>query len=67
MEDKYGQYNTFCGGDEKLESYNNGNCLGLLELLEKFDPLVAEHIKDHASKVKGHTSYFSKTICDIAR
>ena len=48
---------AFCGSDEKIGSHNNGNYLGLLELLAKFDPFMAEHIKAHANKGKGHTSY----------
>ena len=55
---------AFCGSDEKIGSHNNGNYLGLLELLAKFDPFMAEHIKAHANKKKGHTSYLSKTICE---
>ena len=53
---------AFRGSDEKVGSHNNGNYLGLLELLAKFDPFKAEHIKAHANKGKGHTSYVSKTI-----
>ena len=49
---------------KKFGSYNNGNYLGLLELLAKFDPFMAKHIKAHANKGKGHASYLSKTICE---
>ena len=55
---------AFRSGDEKIESPNNGNYLGLLELLTKFDPFMAEHSKAHANKGKGHTLYLSKTICE---
>ena len=55
---------AFCGSDEKIGSHNNGNSLGLLELLARFDPFIAEHIKAHANKGKGHTSYLSKAICE---
>ena len=55
---------AFRGNDEKIGSHHNGNYLGLLELLAKFDPFMAEHIKAHANKGKGHTSYLSKTICE---
>ena len=54
---------VFHGSEEKIGSHNNCNYLGLLELLAKFDPFMAEHIKAHASKGKGHTSYLPKTIC----
>ena len=36
----------------------------MLELLAKFDPFMAEHIKAHSNKEKGHTSYLSKAICE---
>ena len=52
------------GSNEKIGSHNNGNFLGLLELSAKFDPFMAEHIKAHASKGKGHTSYLFKNICE---
>ena len=48
---------AFCGSDEKIGSHNNSNYLGLLELLAKFDPFMAEHIIAHANKGKGDTSY----------
>ena len=51
---------AFCGSDEKIGSHY----LGLFELLAKFDLFMAEHIKAHADKGKGHTSYLSKTICE---
>ena len=49
---------------KKIGSHYNGNYLGLLELLAKFDPFIAEHITADANKGKGHTSYLSKTICE---
>ena len=55
---------AFRGSDEKIGSHNNGNYLGLLKLLAKFDPFMAEHIKAHPTKGKGHTSHLSKTICE---
>ena len=55
---------AFRGSDEKIESQNNGNYLGLLKLLAKFDPFMAEHIKAHANKGNGHTLYLFKIICE---
>lgn len=55
---------AFRGSDEKVGSPSNGNYLGILELLSKFDPFLAEHINSHANKGKGHTSYLSKTTCE---
>ena len=54
---------AFRGSDEKIGSHNNGNYLGFLELLAKFDPFMAEYIKVHANKGNGQT-YLSKTICE---
>ena len=55
---------AFRGSNEIIGSHDNGNYLGLLELLAKFDPFMAKHIQAHANKGKGHTSYLSKTICE---
>lgn len=55
---------AFRGSDETVGSPNNGNYLGILELLSKFDPFLAEHINSYANKGKGHTSYLSKTTCE---
>ena len=55
---------AFRGSDETVGSPNNGNYLGILELLSKFDPFLAEHINLYANKGKGHTSYLSKTTCE---
>ena len=54
----------FCGSNETIGSPQNGNYLGLLELLAKFDPFLAEHMITHGGKGKGHTSYFSKDVCE---
>ncbi|XP_015363711.1 PREDICTED: zinc finger MYM-type protein 1-like [Diuraphis noxia] len=55
----------FRGSDEHFGSNHNGNYLGILELLSKFDPFLAQHIAVHGNQGKGHTSYYlSKTICN---
>ena len=51
---------AFRGSDETVGSPHNGNYLGALELVSKFDSFLAEHINSHANKGKGHTSYLSK-------
>ena len=38
--------------------------MGVLELLSKFDPFLAEHISRFGNKGRGTTSYLSSTICD---
>ena len=56
---------AFRGSDEKLGLITMIiNYLGLLELLEKFVPFMAEHIKAHANKGKGDISYLFRTICE---
>lgn len=46
---------AFRGSDEKFGSVNNGNYLGLLELVAKFDPFLASHISNYGNKGKGNT------------
>ena len=55
---------AFRGDDEVLGSMHNGNYLGILELLAKFDPFLQEHIKNYGQKGTGTTSYLSHRICD---
>ena len=55
---------AFRGTDETVGSPNYGNYLGLLELLATADPFLCQHIKMHANRGKGNTSYLSKTICE---
>ncbi|XP_039378895.1 uncharacterized protein LOC120397255 [Mauremys reevesii] len=54
----------FCGSDDTVGSKRNGNYLGILEPITKFDSFLAQHINEHPNHGKGHTSYLSKTICD---
>ncbi|XP_042237682.1 uncharacterized protein LOC121876549 [Homarus americanus] len=55
---------AFCGNDELVDSPTNGNYLGILELISEYDNFLAAHIKVHANKGTGHTSYLSSTICE---
>ena len=54
----------FPGSDETAGFPKNGNFLGPLDLIAKFDPLLANHLEQHGSCVRGRPSYLSKTICD---
>jgi hypothetical protein len=55
---------AFRGSNETFGSVDNGNYLGILELIGKFDPFLANHIKQHKNRAPGITSYLSKRICD---
>lgn len=53
----------FRGTNEKFGSKNNGNYLGILELLAEYDPVLEEHIKKYASQGSGSVSYLSQETC----
>ena len=48
------------GKDSVIGSAPNGNYLGILELLSKYDPFLKNHIAKYANKGTGHTSYVSR-------
>lgn len=50
--------------NEIVGSSKNGNYLGILELIAKYDPFLSAHIKKHTNKESGHTNYLSSTICE---
>lgn len=54
----------FRGDKEIFNTPHNGNFLGLLKLIAKFDYFLASHIKKFGNKGSGVTSYLFKTICD---
>uniref|UniRef100_A0A8C5G7Z5 TTF-type domain-containing protein n=1 Tax=Gouania willdenowi TaxID=441366 RepID=A0A8C5G7Z5_GOUWI len=54
----------FRGDDELVGSPHNGNFLGCIELISRFDPLLSEHLARYGNKGRGHTSYLSSTVCD---
>lgn len=55
---------SFRGGDERFGSVNNGNYMGLLELVSQFDPFLKEHITRFGNAGRGNPSYLSSTICE---
>lgn len=55
---------AFRGDNETIGSKFNGNYLGCLELLSKFDPFLANHIDKYSNKGRGNVSYLSSRICD---
>ena len=52
------------GSDETIGSIHNGNFLGIVELLSKYDSFLAAHLAKYANKGHGSTSYLSHSICD---
>nr|XP_054594250.1 uncharacterized protein LOC129161607 [Nothobranchius furzeri] len=56
----------FRGDDELIGSPHNGNFLGCLELISRFDPLLSEQmcLARYGNKGRGHNSYLSSTVCD---
>ena len=52
------------GSNEDIGSSSNGNFLGILELIARYDPFLAEHIRKNANQGRGHTSYLSSTTCE---
>lgn len=54
----------FRGDNEQFGSPNNGNYLGLLELIAKFDPFLLAHINRYGNSGSGNPSYLSKNVCE---
>ena len=55
---------VFSGSSELVGFPQNGNFLGIFELLPEYDTFLAEHIQKRGNKGKGHISYFSSTVCE---
>nr|XP_047139188.1 zinc finger MYM-type protein 1-like [Hydra vulgaris] len=53
---------SFRGDNEQFNKINNGNFLGTLELLAKYDPFIAQHIEKYGNRGKETPSYLSSTI-----
>lgn len=54
----------FRGDEEAFGVNNNGNYLGILELISEHDPFLRNHIEMHGNKGSGRPSYLSTTICN---
>lgn len=54
---------AFRGTDEHLNCPNNGNFLGLVELLAKFDPVLHEHLR-RINNSEIHDHYLGKNMQD---
>lgn len=44
---------AFRGKDQQLNSKHNGNYLGIIELMSKFDPFLKQHLENFGNKGKG--------------
>ena len=51
------------GDDELFGSPHNGNFLGVLEFLAKFDLFLVEHINKFGNNGHENANYLSSTIC----
>lgn len=55
---------AFRGNNQIIGNKSNGNYLGCIELLAKYDPWLQQHLHDHANKGKGAVLYLSIGVCD---
>ena len=55
---------AFRGENQIIGNKHNGNYLGCIELLAKFDPILQQHLFNFANKGPGYVSYLSAKICD---
>ena len=56
---------AFRGSSELVSSPQNGNFLGILELLVEYDSFLAESIQKRVDKGMGRVSYFSSQFIDV--
>lgn len=52
----------FRGSNGQIGNTHNGNYLGIIELLAKYDTILRSHIDNYANKGKGHVSYLSPNV-----
>ena len=55
---------AFRGSSDLVGSPQNGNFLGILELLAEYDIFLPEHIQKRMNKGMRRVSYFSSTVCE---
>eukprot|EP00733_Pompholyxophrys_punicea_P000890 Pompholyxophrys_punicea_v1_NODE_352_length_2174_cov_2.601603.p1 type:complete len:163 gc:universal NODE_352_length_2174_cov_2.601603:427-915(+) len=57
----------FRGSDQTIGSHNNGNYLGILELISEYDPFLKSHLEKYANPGRGRVLSFSKHLRRIYR
>jgi hypothetical protein len=55
---------AFRGDTEEIGVPTNGNFLGCMELIAKFDPFLSDHMHRYGNPGTGNVSYLSSTTCD---
>eukprot|EP00918_Siedleckia_nematoides_P019293 GHVU01041094.1.p1 GENE.GHVU01041094.1~~GHVU01041094.1.p1 ORF type:complete len:421 (+),score=38.87 GHVU01041094.1:275-1537(+) len=55
---------AFRGTSQEFGNHSNGNYLGILELIAKYDQPLAHHIEKYGNKGRGNVSYTSGNICN---
>eukprot|EP00918_Siedleckia_nematoides_P105784 GHVU01230937.1.p1 GENE.GHVU01230937.1~~GHVU01230937.1.p1 ORF type:complete len:366 (-),score=37.91 GHVU01230937.1:284-1381(-) len=55
---------AFRGDTEIVNGPSNGNYLGIIQLLAKYDAFLEEHVRRYANAGRGITNYLSLTICE---
>ena len=52
------------GDNQDFGSTRNGNYLGTIELLAKYDNFLADNLLKYGNRGKGNVNYLYSTICD---
>ena len=55
---------AFRGDSHEIGNPHNGNYLGAMELIAKFDTFLADHITRYGNRGRGNTSYLSHTVME---
>eukprot|EP00918_Siedleckia_nematoides_P079000 GHVU01172982.1.p1 GENE.GHVU01172982.1~~GHVU01172982.1.p1 ORF type:complete len:433 (-),score=73.54 GHVU01172982.1:1061-2359(-) len=55
---------AFRGKNQLLGSAQNGNYLGMLEVVAKYDDFLKEYLSAYGNRGTGHTNYLSASICN---
>lgn len=50
------------GSNQHIGSVNNGNYLGIMELISEYDPFLRSHIDNYANRGKGRESLYARFV-----